>query len=794
MILENELKHLSAANLLRDYIPYIEVMSDKKTIISKNGTLIRTLKILGGDGTDVSSEQILGSLRIVDNFLMLLPQNVRVNIYTLKRRLSEVEEEVLPIDEKKYKHASEITKIYNSQFQNNFISEIYLTISINFPDIFRNKKERDINEFQIALNAMRKELDSQVSQARMLLDKFAPVDVVNGSGNELFKFYSHLINSHDFNNRDSKNLFSNLALSDLEFNYHSGLVKINNDRCVKFSKTIAVKISVNESDYIFKDLLALNREFTIIQIIKSFSKQQNLKTFTNSQKELAQLSAFAPIEIRINDLKTAKEELEAGITNYLDLSCYIKVVADSEDELNDSILEIQGLLGQEGISSHVETLQAKSIYFAILPDMEGRIEHLRTSVRARLKAQNISEFINLSKTKEGYRRCPFGEAPVADFKTIDNGVYSFTFHQDDISDDCTGHTIVIGSNGTGKTTLISFLLMNCLKYENLKILAFDSKEGLRVPMTAFGGNYIKVGDDSGLQLNPFSLPDSFANRIFLENWLGNLAGGIHDGEKDIIDEVIRLNYEELLPEERSLANLSVGFGLPELDENQKGNISSRLQRWINTDTNTPYSKFFNNEKDTLNFDSRIACFEMGDVLNNITLLSPVSEYIFHKFNQVIFNNPSPHVVFIDEFSKYLTSTTFMSSVIPVLKEHRKLRGILVAAMQEASMLVDHPLGDQIIANIATLIIFPNTNARRQDYVDKLSLTDIEFDFVKNCTNPRLVLVKKKDGHSVIINVDLSILGNHLSLFSSKDTKRAKMKELFKSDPQNWVEKYLEASA
>ena len=112
-------------------------------------------------------------------------------------------------------------------------------------------------------------------------------------------------------------------------------------------------------------------------------------------------------------------------------------------------------------------------------------------------------------------------------------------------------------------------------------------------------------------------------------------------------------------------------------------------------------------------------------------------------------------------------------------------------MQEASTLVDSKNGDEIIANLATLIIFPNAKARPEHYIDKLNLTDSEFDFVKTCANPRAVLIKKKHGHSVIVNVDLSILGKHLKLFSSQDTDRKVMEGLIKEGQEdNWIPTFL----
>lgn len=780
---EQSIKEISKIEVLTEFLPFLEILSDSKTIITKSSTLIRTLKITGFDNSNISSEESVNLFNTRNLLFSLIPDNIRLNFYTLRRKLPELDEENIPFVSD---HAKEISKKWNSQFKNSFITEIYVTISCHFPNLLN-----DIKKLQVELHASRKNLDSQVSQIKSLLNKFAPIDVDNICNNELFKFFSYLVNCYEFNSKSQTNLFSEFSLSNITFNYDTGLIKIFNDKVKKYSKILAVRVNTNFSDdNLFRVLLTINHEFTIIQQVKTFTKEQNRKYFRVKRESLDQLPKFNAIQSRINELDEANEAIESNQTNFLNYSCYIEVFADSENELDDAVDEIHNALANEGVTSYSETVGVLLTHFAMLPDMEKLLETFQTSARARITTQNVADFISLSSTKEGFRRCPFGEHPVVDFKTVSNSTYSFTFHQDDITDDCSGHTMVIGGTGAGKSTLMSFLLMNCLKYQNIKILAFDSKEGLKIPVTVFSGKYITVGEDSDLKLNPMTLPDTFANRNFQGKFIEMLASGVSDEEKIIIEEVIRQNYT-LEPEHRSLKTLHLAFGLEKFNKkSDRQTIAARVKKWNDPQENSNYSKFFNSPEDNLNFSSNIACFDMGDVLTTPELLAPVSSYIFHKFNQVIYENPSPHIIFIDEMQRYLNSKEFSPSIIRTIKESRKNKGIFIGCMQEASTLVDHELGDEIISNLATLIIFPNEKARTEHYIEKLGLNDSEFDFVKNCPNPRNVLIKKKDGHSVIIDTDLTIIDQYLKLFSSRDTDKKRMKLLIKEKGIGWVSEYL----
>jgi hypothetical protein len=53
------------------------------------------------------------------------------------------------------------------------------------------------------------------------------------------------------------------------------------------------------------------------------------------------------------------------------------------------------------------------------------------------------------------------------------------------------------------------------------------------------------------------------------------------------------------------------------------------------------------------------------------------------------------------------------------------------------------------------------------------------------------MVKKNNAETVILNVDLSILGNHLRVFNSSSEEVAAVKRLQRNHPKNWLEKYLE---
>ncbi len=785
-----EIKKLARNDYLRQHLSYLSILADHKTIITRNNTLIRVLKINGLDSSNLSIDEERDLFNIRNNFFNSIGSEVRITFYKVRRPLSDIEN-----DEAEFanKYAGKISKNWNEQFKGSFGSNTYLVASKQILSL-----TKDPERFKVNLAAARKEFDLQVSQIKSLLTKYVAVDVDNTKNHQLFRFFSYLINCYEFNSKSETALFNNFSLSDISFDYRSGLISISNDRVKKLSKIIGVRVGLQDRN-LAKILNSLNYEFTTIEQLKNHNKQQNIKFLTDLIKSQEQLPSILINNSGLDEIKEVLDLVQGDKTKLIDYSFYIRVFADNEDDLITAVAEIQNTLSNEGIISATETIGVANTYFGTLPDKELLLERYRTSVRARVQAVNVADFITLHSSKKGFRRSPFGEMSVVDFKTVTLGGvsatkgdnYSFTFHQDDISDRSVGHTMIIGQTGTGKSTLAAFLLMNCLKFQDIKILAFDSLEGLKIPVKAFGGKYITVGKDSELKLNPFKLPDNFENRNFQRKFLDILSGGIDEKEAGIIDEVIRQNYTLDL-EDRSLNSLKLAFGLEE-NIAARPSVASRMRKWLITNRGAEkdeiYARFFNNREDNLDFKSNMVAFDMGSILKEEDLLAPTSFYIFHKFNQIIDQNPSPHIFFIDEMAKYLASDRFNPHIITTIKESRKRNGIFVGCMQEASTLVRSKNGDEIISNLATLIIFPNAKAQPQDYVDGLGLTESEFEFVKNHPNPRHVLIKKRDGDSVIIDADLSCLGNDLKLFSSKDTDR-KILENVELQQENWVPNYL----
>jgi type IV secretion system protein VirB4 len=147
------------------------------------------------------------------------------------------------------------------------------------------------------------------------------------------------------------------------------------------------------------------------------------------------------------------------------------------------------------------------------------------------------------------------------------------------------------------------------------------------------------------------------------------------------------------------------------------------------------------------------------------------------------------MIFIDETQPMMEDPVFSKQVGILLKEHRKLRGSVSLCFQDVNAV-----NSVILEQCQTRFLFPNASASKEAYA-KFELTDFEWDYIKGFSRisrelKRSVLVKKP-GESVILNIDMSPLGNLLQLYRSGSEPVKIVKELQQQwGMKEWVSHYL----
>ena len=761
----NEYESFNKCNKLDSMITVLSVLDDNKTIYTKNNSICQLIMLEGIDYSGLSFAKNDSLFEVRKRLFESLNPDLTLTFHYQRRKIRA--DDISSFDNEN-KYVKKIADLWYKNFNDSFKTDIYLLVrkKVNFKSN-SNILENNLNKDSVKLKKIIDELEIEITKICKKLEDYNPVVVIHSkdSKSEIVKFFSFLVNNNlrdSLPNFKTNKIGSVLSLSNITIDKKEKVITLEGDSRTRYCSILCLKNYPDSetSGSMLNNLLRSEYQFNIVQHVLPKRKEAVNISIQDRINKIKTMDFMGFYSARVEDLEAAGEASEASDLAFHDHIFLIYVYADSKKELFSSLKNIQGILGQSGIETIVESRAIELAYWSSLPDNEK----LHQGRKDPSSSGNLSDFITLPSSTQGFDKCDFGNYPTAIFKTVSSSNYYFTFHNSP-KEQALGHTMIIGGSEVGKTTLTAFNLMNCFKYKDLRILCFDSMNGLKIPITAFGGDYIN--SLNSFNLNPLLLPDSDENRQFLTCFIKMLAGDSKSSEeKELIAEIIKQNYQ-LHPKERNLEIIRSICGKAYIDSSGNENLTARCEQWLPGDQGRHiYSKMFNSSRDSLSFEKRIVGFDMADYLENKELLPLLTSYIFHAFDNFMKHNGFPFICFIDEFGKSINSP-FGDFALDAIRQWRKRRGVFIAAVQEAEMITRTEIGRKAIKSLATLILFPDNNADAADYMDQLGLNDQEFHWIRN-SDPknRQVMIKRRGGSSVIINADLSSLGKYLNLFSS----------------------------
>jgi len=384
--------------------------------------------------------------------------------------------------------------------------------------------------------------------------------------------------------------------------------------------------------------------------------------------------------------------------------------------------------------------------------------------------------------------------------------YYFSLHASDPADPDggsrkdTGHTLICGPTGSGKTVFIGFLIA-MLARQGVTQVVFDKDRGLEILVRALGGEYFPLRSGVPTGFNPLQLPITPANIEFLKVWLHELSGGSARSacasansvrERADLDQALRGTLALDAPARR-LSRL-VEF----LDPTDPEGLYARLSRWCET-CGGDYAWVFDNPTDTLahRLSGRASVgFDVTEFLDHAVTRSPVTLYLFHQVRQLL--DGRRLVCWMDEFWRLLADPAFERFAKDGPKTWRKLNGVMCLATQSASDVLESPISRTLIEQTPTKIFFPNADANRKEYTEGFGLTEREFRLLKDQIEPgsRLFLVKQAH-HSVVCRLDLKGFDAELAVISGRATQLKTMNEIMSmngSNPAKWLPVFMAANA
>jgi len=319
----------------------------------------------------------------------------------------------------------------------------------------------------------------------------------------------------------------------------------------------------------------------------------------------------------------------------------------------------------------------------------------------------------------------------------------------DLFDQDVGHTLVLGSTGSGKSFLLNFLLISSLQYDP-RILILDLGGSYRWLTRFLGGNYLELSPQGhSLQLNPFSLPDNERSYQFLAGWVSRLLrlGGykttgddpteLHDRIKDLY---------ALTPERRTLDALT---------QTLPSSMWAGLARWHGSGT---WASFFGSSKTAsdLPTNQNWQVIDLAGAAEHEDLCEAALFYLLERLRLEI-ESPQDRdrlkIMVVDEAWRFLRDPGALGYLAEAAKTWRKHNAALILATQSASDITGTEGAEVLLESLPTKLLLSNPSLPDAT-AGSLRISTEEVELIRALIPKQELYLRRPDSAGILkLNVD-----------------------------------------
>ena len=509
---------------------------------------------------------------------------------------------------------------------------------------------------------------------------------------------------------------------------------------------------------ILNGLKYLDFEYVITHSFSPIGRQDALRVLDRTKGLM--ISSGDKAVSQIVELDEAMDQLSSGNFVLGEYHYIIALYADSQAALQQQVATARAELSNAGFVSAKEDVAIVASFYSQLP-CNWRYRTRQANVRS-LNFLGLSPLHNFATGKKD--RNPWGQC-VTVLQTTNGQPYYFNFHathpaENSLGEKAIANTMVIGKSGTGKTALINFLLSQVQKYEPAPtIFFFDKDKGAEIFVRACGGNYLALENGQPTGFNPFQCERTDANVQFLADLVKVLCGKNEYTARE--DEDIFRAVENMLDTPmplRSMTNFQKS--LPNMGDDS---LYARIRKWTNGNS---LGWVFDNPRDTVDLTrANIIGFDYTDIIDNAEVRVPVINYLLHRLEELIDGRPLIYVM--DEFWKILDGKGGLKEFAKnKQKTISKQNGLGIFATQSPEDALASDIAAALIEQTATLILLPNPNASKKDYIEGLKLTEAEFEVVVSLDERSRCFLVKQGHSSTVCQLNLRGLDDALAVISA----------------------------
>lgn len=772
-----------------DFIPYA-CHFDPHTLLTKNGELLQTIKIVGFNTESLYSSQTPLREAVRKAIFRSIPGNeYALWFHTIRRKQN--------LDPGGEFDPGSFPEYLNHcwqdrhQWKDKYINELYITIvregqaaTIKHPrDFLRGIFPKiDLRYREKYLDSSHEELSNTVEIMLEELQGFGAerlgiIQCEEQNCSELLSFLGEIVNLEENNiPMPVMDLSEYLPHHKISFGFNA--LEISDDEARHFAAMLTIKEYRELSTKAIDRFLQLPQRFIVTQCIDFINRDKAVEGYTEQRHamRLGEADALA-VASGLEDIVHPKLRNEA--IDYGEHQLTIMLIEDDLPALEESVQRAVNALSSLGIVSFREDIKLEDVYWASLPGNFEFISRLKPINTAR-----VGGFASLHNFPAGKATGNHWGPAVTVFHTAAGTPYYFNFHSHD-----NGHTLIIGPYGTGKTAMLNFLCSEARKF-NGPLFFFDKERGSDIFMRAIGGTYYKVLTDSRsneIELNPLQLPDTKENRNFLTYWLESLC--LAQGAKLNREEKALLGHavDYLYGQDPSQRRLSVLAAL--LTQREEAvRLVSLMAPWHGEGQ---YAFLFDCERDTLDLSNRLCGFEMGNIVKMGAPTAPTLLYLLHRVHAEL--DGSPAMVVLDEAWAMLDNPVFAPQISRWLEELRRRNTVALLATESVEEAAQSQISSVMMDQIATQVYLPNPRPSK-DYLEVFRLTEKEYGILPKMRKDKRHFLLKHGGDTIVASLDLAGMDDILAVFSGHPSLLELMENSIAEvgdDPADWIPLFQE---
>jgi len=769
---------LVAKNPDEDFIPYV-CHYDENTILTKNGELMQIIRITGLSNTSAISELI--SLR--DAVRDAISDNIKENKFALWFNTIRRQKNITPKGEFKDFFSKKIndTWVDDNKWDKQYVNELYITVITEGLDTSITNWGQFLRSLSyLATKSLHKKFLEQAHQKLSKIvegvlketeDYGAKLLGFNESDGVLYsepiRFFGKIVNLYEEHypvaaNDISTELSSHkMAFGDRELE----VVGYNNKN---FAAMFSLKEYFEVSTELLDHILQLPFEFIVTQSFDFTSSKKSLEA-REYQNYILQVSG----DEDFRDLSGAKNFVESNQgnpTDYGKQQITLMVISHTKEELDKDIKLLFEQFASLGFVLVREDIFSEHCFWAQLP---ANFRYLRR--QRSINTKRIAGFAALHNFPSGSIAGNHWGSAITTFRTVLNTPYFFNFHDADL-----GHSLILGPQGSGKTTLINFLIAQSKKFDG-KVFYLDFDSSAKCFINSIGGSYFELlaGDESALRMNPLLMSGN-QNKKFLNNFFTSLVAFHQDPTlqnelksiPQVVDRIVAANAK------------TFAAALEMFNSQESRNVYENLKIWKEDEN---LSQIFDAENEN-DWTNKTIALDLNAISAQQPILAPILIYLLNKIESALTNSPS--IIVINQPSDIFDNKVAGLELAPFLDRMRTKNCAVILVESDLEKISKSNFAKDLNDRISSKIFMPNAQPH-ECYKKLFGLDDEEVKIIKMMAiNQTRHFLLKRPQDSIIAEFDLSKNIELVKILSADQISLTAMSEVISNvksnDPKDWL--------